>query len=193
VSDRSVHEVASNFLGRGAPTGGIGAERQCLLPADVKLLNTVIVRVNDVQIPTAIEGQAVWSEKLTRFSPLVLTKAAQVPAVAGELLNPTTSSTDPQTVMAVAADADGPMHARNRFELAPQAATPILKVAKRREIDAVRSEFLHAAVHGLRRIDVALLVERDEIGASRTRFDVGLATEFAGFRPCLPHAARKRP
>jgi len=47
-----------------------------LLPADVKLLNTVIVRVNDVQRPMAIDGQTVRSEKLARFSPLVLTKAA---------------------------------------------------------------------------------------------------------------------
>jgi hypothetical protein len=50
--------------------------RGCLLPADVKLLNTVIVRVNDVQIPMAIDGQTVRSEKLAGFSPLVRTKAA---------------------------------------------------------------------------------------------------------------------
>jgi hypothetical protein len=50
--------------------------RGCLLPADVKLLNSVIVRVDDVQRPMAIDGQTVRSEKLARFSPLVLTKAA---------------------------------------------------------------------------------------------------------------------
>ena len=145
---------------------GVGAQGRRLLPADVNLLNAVIVRVNDVQIPAAIDGQSVGSEKLTRFSPLVLTKAAQVAALARELLNATASGTDPQTVMAVAADAYGTMHAWNWFELAPKAARPIFEIAKGQEENALGREFLHATVHGFRRIEIPPLVERDEIGAS---------------------------
>ena len=36
----------------------------------------LIVRVDDVQIPVAIDGQAVRGEKLAGFGPLVLTEAA---------------------------------------------------------------------------------------------------------------------
>ena len=68
------------------------------------------------------------------------------------------------------------------FKFAAEAAGPIFEVAKGQEEGAIRREFLHATVHGFGRVDVALLVERDEIGASGPRLDVGIAAELARFR-----------
>ena len=163
----------------------MNARNATLRGPDIKLLNAVIVGVHDVQFPVAVERHAVGSQELARLFSL-FTEAAQITSIARELLDSASGGADPQAVFAVAADGDRAVHLPDGLEVPAEAAGAILKRAEAQEEGTVGREFLDPAVHGFGRVDVAPLVERDEIRAAGPRPGIGIAAELAGLRSVLP-------
>lgn len=113
-------------------------------------------------------------------------EAAQITAVAGELLDAAAGRRDPEAVVGVTTDADGAVHFADALEVATEAARPVFQTSECGQEPAIACELLHPASHGFGRVDVPLPVERDEVGAGGTRANSAVAAKLARLCSVLP-------
>src|SRR5260221_6173135 len=73
-----------------------------------KLLDTVIKRVDDIELAVTVKCEPVRGIELAGFGPR-FSEASQVGAVTGELLDATTHGAHPDSIMLVNANADRPL------------------------------------------------------------------------------------
>src|SRR5215467_4366509 len=90
----------------------------------------MVVRIDDVQIAAAIDGQAMRSLELTRSSPLRPTNSPEEFAVFGKLLHQSANGCDPNPILLIDANAYRPVNACLKgCELPAEAAEPVLIVS----------------------------------------------------------------
>jgi len=71
---------------------------------DCEFLDAAVAGVDNVQVPVAVEGQAVRGEELAGAFPLHFAESDLVLAVAGESLDAAAARADPQAVLFVDTD-----------------------------------------------------------------------------------------
>src|SRR5262249_9811124 len=113
-------------------------------------------------------------------------------ASARKLLDPAPGEADPNAVLLVDADADGPAQARlDCLKRSAEIAGLVAVVAPMVQVLAVGSELLHAADGGLGGVNVAGAVERDELRPADARGFGRIAAELARLHAVLAPFEKK--
>src|SRR2546430_2577540 len=125
----------------------------------------MIVRIHDVEVGLAIDGQAMRRLKLTRSGALPLSDGPTEFAVLGKLLHQPAHGSNPNPVLRIHTNTDRPVDACfEGRQLPAEAAEQVPVVSPGEQKFAVPGELLHAIVCSFRRVDVTGTVESQEMG-----------------------------